>query len=108
MKLRIDADNFFEQQEIFTGVMINRIADILEESGIKDDQLRKLTENIAFEIACMIDSVSETKYDQDVANPYLTFMTKDHDELIHLGGNSTTHEMVPGIVSAIFDEDSNE
>ncbi len=102
MKLRIDADDFLGQQEIFTGVMINRIADILEESGIKGNQLKKLTENISFEVACMIDDVAKIQHDGVVANPYLTFMTKNCDELIHLGGNSTTHEIVPGIVNAIF------
>jgi hypothetical protein len=106
MKLTKKPDDFMQQQEIFTGVMINRIADLLEESGINGKQLTKLTEKIAFEITCMIDDVSETKYDGIVANPYLTFMTNDFNELIHLGGNSTAHEMVPGIVSAIFDEDS--
>ncbi len=104
MELKLDPDDFLQQQEIFTGVMINRIADILEESGIQGEKLMKLTQKISFEITCMIDDVSETKYDGIVANPYLTFLTRDYKEIIHLGGNSTTHEMVPGIVSAIFDE----
>lgn len=106
MKIKIDPDNYLQQQEIFTGVMINRIADLLEESGIKGKKLVQLTEKIAFEILCMIDDVSETTYDGVVANPYLTFMTDGLDELIHLGGNSTTHEMVPGIVDAIFEDGS--
>jgi hypothetical protein len=60
MKLSTDSDSYLEQQEIFAGEMIARIAHHLEEAGLKDD------------------------------------------ELIHLGGNSYTHELVLGILNAMF------
>ena len=92
-----------EQQEVFTGEMIARIADHLEESGITGTLLKELTGKIAFEIACMIDDVSGIEFEGVEVNPYLTFLSTEED-LIHLGGNSTTHEMVFGILNAIFDK----
>lgn len=103
MKLRSDPESYMEQQEIFTGVMITRIADHLEEAGIKGDQLKEVTGKLAFEIACLIDDVSGIEFEGVAANPYLTFLSKD-DEIIHLGGNSTTHEMVYGILNAMFNK----
>lgn len=94
-----------EQQEIFTGEMITRIADHLENAGIKGEQLKELTGKLAFEVACMIDDVSGIEFEGVEVNPYLTFLSKD-DEIIHLGGNSTTHEMVHGILNAMFDKNT--
>lgn len=85
------------------GEMIARIADHIEAAGIEGDQLKELTGKISFEIACMIDDVSGIEFEGEEANPYLTFMGSDK-ELIHLGGNSTTHEMVYGILNAMFSE----
>ena len=90
-----------KQQEVFTGEMIARIADHLEEAGIEGEQLKELTGKISFEVACMIDDVSGIEFEGVEANPYLTFL-RGSDELIHLGGNSTTHEMVYGILNAMF------
>lgn len=94
-----------KQQEVFTGEMIARIADHIEEAGIEGDKLKELTGKIAFEIACMIDDVAGIEFEGDEANPYLTFLGSE-DELIHLGGNSTTHEMVYGILNAMFNENN--
>lgn len=105
MKLRSDPDSYMEQQEIFTGEMVARIADHLEEAGIKGDQLKELTGKLAFEVACLIDDVSGIEFDGVEANPYLTFLSKDN-EIIHLGGNSTTHEMVYGILNAMFNKNT--
>lgn len=105
MKLRLDPESYLEQQEIFIGEMIARIADHLESAGIQGEHLKELTGKLAFEIACMIDDVSGIEFDGTVANPYLTFLSKE-DELIHLGGNSTTHEMVFGILNAMFDQNT--
>lgn len=105
MKLRTDPESYMEQQEIFTGEMIGRIADHLKEAGIKGDQLKELTGKLAFEVACMLDDVSGIEFDGVEANPYLTFLSKDN-EIIHLGGNSTTHEMVYGILNAMFSKNT--
>jgi len=93
-----------EQQEIFTGEMVARIAGHLEEAGIKGEQLKELTGKLAFEVACMIDDVSGIEFDGVEANPYLTFLKED--EIIHLGGNSTTHEMLYGILNAMFNKNT--
>ena len=41
MKLKIDPEQYMEQQEVFTGEMIARIADHIEESGLKGEKLKK-------------------------------------------------------------------
>ena len=41
--MRLRRSRFDEQQEIFTGEMVARIADHLEEAGIKGEQLKELT-----------------------------------------------------------------
>lgn len=105
MELKVDADNFMLQQEVFTGEMIARIAEHLERAGIKGDLLKELTGNISFEVASMIDSSSSISFDGDEAHPYLAFLSCDSDnELVHLGGNSTCHEMVYGILNAMFED----
>lgn len=104
MKLRTDPESYMEQQEIFTGEMVARIAGHLEEAGIKGEQLKELTGKLAFEVACMIDDVSGIEFDGVEANPYLTFLKED--EIIHLGGNSTTHEMLYGILNAMFNKNT--
>ena len=103
MKLVSNPKSYLEQQEIFTGEMIARISEHLEEAGIKNDALKELTGNIAFEVASMIDGVSEIEFDGSTSKPYLTFQNGD-DEIIDLGGNSYTHELVYGILNAMFDE----
>jgi len=106
MKLKSDPTEFLKQQEVFTGEMIARTANYLEEAGIKDNELKELVGKICFEIACMLDDVSGIEFDGDEAHPYLTFQSSDDDELVHFGGNSTTHEMVFGILNAMFKENS--
>jgi len=105
MKLKSDPVEYLRQQEVFTGEMIARIADHLELAGIEGEKLKELTGNIAFEIACMIDDVSGIEFDGDVANPYLAFLNNEN-EIIHLGGSSTSHEMVFGILNAMFRENT--
>ena len=39
------------------------------------------------------------------AHPYLTFL-QGGDEVIHLGGNSYSHELVYGILNAMFNENT--
>jgi hypothetical protein len=102
MKLVVESDSYLEQQEIFTGEMIARVADHLEGAGIKGDALKELTGKVAFEVARMIDGVSEISFEGSEAQPYLTFQKND-EEIIHLGGNSYTHELVFGILNAMFE-----
>ncbi|WP_460227987.1 hypothetical protein, partial [Aurantivibrio infirmus] len=101
--------SYLAKQEVFTGEMIARIADHLENAGIKDTQLKGLTGKIAFEIATMIDDTAGLEFDGVEANPYLTFVSEnDNDEIIHLGGNSYCHELVYGILNAMFsNQDKN-
>lgn len=107
MKLKVDSNFYGERQEIFTGEMIARIADHLEESGVEGEKLKDLTGKIAFEIAKMIDDVSGIEFDGVEANPLLTFVSgKDYDELIYNGGSSTCHEMVHGILDAMFNKNT--
>ena len=63
MKLREDPDEFFAQQEVFTGEMITRIANHLEAAGIKGSQPKELTGNIAFDVACMLDGTAGLEFD---------------------------------------------
>lgn len=85
--------------------MIVRIADRLEAAGIKGEALKDLTGKVAFEIASMIDGVTEVSFEGSAACPYLTFQRGDQ-ELIHLGGNSYTHELVFGILNAMFSKNT--
>lgn len=105
MKLSIDSDSYLEKQEIFTGEMIARIADHLEKAGVKGEALEELTGKVAFEIASMIDGISEISFEGSEAHPYLTFQKGD-EELVHLGGNSYTHELVFGILNAMFSKNT--
>jgi hypothetical protein len=105
MKLRTDPDSFLAQQEVFTGEMIVCIADRLEEAGIKGEQLKELTGRIAFDIACMLDDTAGIEFDGVEAHPYLAFAAGS-DEIIHFGGSSTAHEMVYGILNAMFEENT--
>jgi len=104
MKLRLDSKVYGERQEVFTGEMIARIAEHLEAGGIAGNALKELTGKIAFEIASMVDDVAGIEFEGIEANPLLTFVAgRDLDELIYNGGNSTCHEMVYGILNAMFD-----
>jgi len=76
MKLRIDPETYLKQQEVFTGEMIARIAYHLELAGIKGDQLKELTGNLAFEVACTIDDVFGIETHEVEAKPYLTFLSR--------------------------------
>ena len=106
MKLKIDADKYLEKQEVFTGEMVARISKHLEGAGVTGEKLKELTGNISFEIATMVDDTAGLEFDGIESNPYLTFVSeKDHEVLIHWGGNSTCHEMVFGILNAMFPDD---
>ncbi len=105
MKLVNDPDSYVEQQEIFTGEMIARIARHIEEAGITGEALKSLTGNIVFEVCSMLDGVSEVSFEGGKSAPFLTFQKGD-EELIDFGGNSYAHELVDGILDAMFDENT--
>ena len=107
MKLKLDSKFYGERQEVFTGEMVARIADHLEAAGIEGDKLKDLTGKIAFEVASMIDDVAGIEFDGVEANPLLTFVAgKNYDELVYNGGNSTCHEIVYGILNAMFNKNT--
>lgn len=103
MKFTVNAKSYIEKQEVFTGEMVARISEHLEDEGIAGKRLKDLTGKIAFEIACMIDDSSGLEFDGVKSNPYLTFISDENpNEAIHLGGNSYCHEIVFGILNAIL------
>ncbi|MCG7947289.1 MAG: hypothetical protein N0C84_13180 [Candidatus Thiodiazotropha taylori] len=109
MKCTFDPKQYLKQQEVLTGEMIAGIADILEDAGIEGDQLKELAGKIAFDVACKIDDVSGLEFEGDEAHPFLMFVSEQNEEeLIHFGGNSATHEMVFGILNAMFSETHNK
>jgi hypothetical protein len=105
MKLTTDVDKYLQKQEVFTGEMVARISEQLEGAGIAGKQLKELTGKIAFEIATMVDDTAGLEFDGIKSNLYLTFISeKDSGVLIDWGGSSTCHEMVFGILNAMFQD----
>jgi hypothetical protein len=103
MKLVKDSESYVKKQEVFTGELVARISEHLESSGLDGAKLKEVTGKIAFEIACMVDDTSGMEFDGVKANPYLTFLSgESYDEILHLGGNSYCHELVYGILNAMF------
>ncbi|BEU03724.1 hypothetical protein OAG1_25240 [Agarivorans sp. OAG1] len=105
MKLSIDSESTEEQQEILVGEIIANIAEQLEEVGLQGDVLKETTGKIAFKVACMLDGVSEVSFDGSEALQYVCFQGGD-DTLVHLGGNTYMHELVYGILGAMFKDAS--
>ena len=108
MKFTVDEKSFIEKQEVFTGEMVARIAEHIEDAGITGKQLKDLTGKIAFEIASMVDDTAGLEFEGVKSNPYLTFISDEKsDQIIHLGGNSYCHEIVYGILNAILPDEDN-
>jgi hypothetical protein len=106
MKLVLDSKSYIEKQEVFAGELVARISEHLEKAGIAEPLLKELTGNIAFEVACMVDDTAGLEFDGVKANPYLTFLSeKNYSEILHLGGNSYCHELIHGILNAMFPTD---
>ena len=103
MKLLIDSDSAVEQQEILIGEIIANIVEDLEGAGLEGELLKQTAGKIAFKIACMLDGVSEVSFDGSTAFPYVCFQKGD-DKLVHLGGNTYMHELVYGILGAMFED----
>ena len=102
MKLVEDADRYDTWQAHFIGEVITSMKSKLEKSSLSPKEARKLTGEIAFSIATLIDGSASVKVDGVELNPILTFAPGGTD-LIHTGGNSYMHEYVHGTLDEIFD-----
>ena len=102
LKLTLDAENYDEQQVIFTGAIIEDVKARLEEAGIKGNQLKELVGNISFGIATLIDNSASIEHEGKEIFPLLTFYIENNDNLIHCDGNSYMHEYVFGALDEIF------
>ena len=103
MNLILDDDKFDEQQPIFIGDIIEKIKFSLKEAGLSGEELKKVTGNIAFGIACSIDNSSSIEFEGMEVVPYLTFQSGEN-EIIHCGETSYTHEYVFGGLDEIFED----
>jgi hypothetical protein len=104
LNLKLNADEYDEQQVILIGSIIEDVKARLEEDGIKGEQLKKLVSNISFGIATLIDNSASIEFEGKEIFPQLTFYLEDEDNLIHCDGNSYMHEYVFGIVDEIFEK----
>lgn len=102
LKLKLDADEFDEQQIILIGSIIEDVKSRLEDSGIKGQQLKELVGNISFGIATLIDNSASIEFEGKEIFPQLTFYSEDEDNLIHCDGNSYMHEYVFGVLDEVF------
>ena len=105
MKLKLDSEQYSAKQEIFAGELVARIGEVLEKHGMHGTALKEVAGDVAFTVACIVDDVSGLEFEGVEANPYLTFLSGD-DELIHLGGNSYSHELIFPILNAMYADDT--
>lgn len=102
MKLTVDGDRFDKLQPWYVGVIIERIKQNLEESGIKGDRLKELCGNIAFSVCSEIDSSAGFEVDGIEYSSFLAF-SSDEETMFYPGGNSYLHEYVFGVIGEIFE-----
>lgn len=100
--LRLDSDEYDNQQVMFIGAIIEAVKTKLEEAGIKGEELKELTGNISFGVAALIDNSSSIEFEDKEVVPVLTFLEGEKN-LIHCGGNSYTHEYVFGVLDEVFE-----
>ncbi len=101
MELKLDVEKFDELQALFIRGIVETIKVKAVESGLQGDQLERLTGEIAFSIASLIDDTSRIETDGVEVRPYLTFRDSD-EELVHCGENSETYEYVMAAIKNIF------
>ena len=104
LKLKLNAEEFDEQQVIFIGAIVEDVKARLEEEGVVGDKLKELVGNISFGIATLIDNSASIEFQGKEIFPQLTFYSEENDELIHCDGNSYLHEYVFGLVDEIFEK----
>ncbi len=104
MKCEIDEMKYDEIQMEMLYFITESIKDKLVEAGIAGESLEKLTTNIAFSMAEIIDgsAIMETQNKKPII-PVLTFA---NDENFNSGicseGSSWMHEYVHGVVEDVF------
>ncbi|OOG23052.1 hypothetical protein B1C78_12705 [Thioalkalivibrio denitrificans] len=101
MRLKTDADQFDQLQQLFIREIIEQIRLKLVQAGLRGKELQDLTTHIAFSVASTIDDTARIESGGVQVRPCLTFVTED-DQLVHGGENSYTHEYVADVVGEIF------
>ena len=101
MQQIIDIDKFEELQELLVREIIEQIRFKLTQAGLKDEQLREATGEIAFSVASTIDDNANIEQNGVEVHPYLAFSDKD-GLIIHSGENSFTHEFVASAMNQVF------
>jgi len=102
MQQIIDIDKFDELQELLVREIIEQVRLKLTQAGLRGDQLREATGEIAFSIASTIDDNANIEHNGVEVHPYLAFVDKE-GLIIHCGENSYTHEFVASVISQLFD-----
>jgi hypothetical protein len=101
MQQIIDINKFEELQELLVREIIEQIRLKLTQAGLKDEQLREATGEIAFSIASTIDDNANIEHNGVEVHPYLAFSDKE-GFIIHCGENSCTHEFVASVMNQVF------
>lgn len=101
MQQIIDLDKFEQLQELLVREIIEQIRLKLMQAGLKGEQLREATGEIAFSVASTIDDNADIAHNGLEVHPYLAFSDKD-GFIIHCGENSFTHEFVASVMDQVF------
>lgn len=101
MELILDPDKFDKIQALFTRKIVEIVKVKAVESGLQGDQLERLTGEIAFSIASLLDDTSNAQAEGMEIRPYLTFRESD-EGVVHCGENSETYEYVVDAIKKVF------
>ena len=104
LKLKLNMNEYEEQQVIFIRAIIEDVKARLEQAEIKGDKLKEIVGNVSFGIATLIDNSASIEFEGKEIFPLLTFYNEDDDNLIHCDGNSYTHEYVFSIIEKVFEK----
>ena len=63
LKLKLDSDEYDDQQAIFIGAIVEDVKAQLEEAGIRGEALKELTGSISFGVVTLIDNSSSIEFD---------------------------------------------
>ncbi|SES84366.1 hypothetical protein [Thorsellia anophelis] len=102
MKLKNDNDTYDEFQNHFAYDLLQIIRQELEQSSLNQMQIRELTTNIGFNIACLLDASIEFSVQGQAITPILTFST-DNETLLHQDSPSSMHEYIHGNIDELFE-----
>jgi hypothetical protein len=112
MPLQRDDDSFDERQASYSYEMIATIHQALTAAGLRPDQARQLTGDIAFALAAQLDGITRMEYDGQRIRPVITFVPdaaperEPHEEptLLYSSTGSALHEYVYGNLDEIAPE----